>query len=868
MDNKSSRQSAMVEAASGDVVVVKPDGSARKVSVGDIIRKNEIVITAHDAELLVGVPSGVVEIEGNCVGCVDQDLAWADVPVAGEVNIDLAQAADDSFTEDDFAAIQEAILGGGDPTQILEAPGSGSAGGSVNWGFVKIVALRTETRPETVFETFGLEKDFRVEERETPNSLTRSLGGQSIAEALTEGSISGNTYPQSITTTETITAGSLSLAPDSFIPETLSLASLLSELNSDITSSGQSVIFTYDATTNSIVGVQGTDEVLRIDIDAVSVGNNIELSLTTTISQPIDHVPSVGGGQVSYTGDQINITFDIQGEDTAGNPLATPINAQVTVVDGADPSAESVNISNVETSNVPIEGTFSNIGSDNLQSAVFDASALDQFDGLLSDNQNTLARLSDDGTTITLSIQGRGEVVLTISLDTDGTYKFEQSNPIEQVGTDSLTFALPITITDFDQDVVTNTINIAITDGDSPVVTNVDSIDVDEAGIVGGSQEGTAPVSGTGSITADIFESDIIDHYELEPTEFNTNGTLVSNGEAVLLELIDETNGVRTYEGYVEVNGSRITVFDVKIDSPSLGNYEFNLYEELSHQGAEDALLTFALPIYAVDADGDRSALSGGSNTPEAAEILVNVKDDVVELVDKVESVTEPTLAGDTIVSYNLFNFEGADGSTIQSFNYDGVDYSLDQSLLPDATQIFSFTEGVVTISLNGDFSFEVARDIDHSSSETIVKQFSFLAEDGDGDTDSSTLELSITDGQDPIIDLIPPVTLSETNLNDGSAPSGSTVSATETITFTAGSDDVASFRIEPTEFNVGGALKSNGFAVEIKEDSANPGTYIGFITNGSGAEIPVFTIAFSTSTLGEYTFTLLEALDHVDGLD
>ncbi|MEZ9743920.1 retention module-containing protein [Vibrio splendidus] len=863
-----SRQAAVVEVVSGEVIAVKSDGSARKISAGDIIRENEIVITANQAELVLGTPNGVTEVASNCVGCVDQDLAWADAPIAGEVNFDLQQADAGDFDDDEFAAIQEAILGGADPTQILEATAAGGGLGSANAGFVTIDYNYTETHPSTFFETAGLAEQTVDEDREEFRSITRSSGGQSISETLTEGSISGNTYPQSVTTTETIIAGSLALAPDSFIPETLSVASLLSELNSDITSSGQSVIFTYDATTNSIVGVQGTDEVLRIDIDAVSVGNNIELSLTTTISQPIDHVPSVGGGQVSYTGDQINITFDIQGEDSAGNPLATPINAQVAVVDGIDPSAESVNITNVETSSAAIEGTFSNIGSDNLQSAVFDASALDQFDGLLSDNQNTLARLSDDGTTITLSIQGRGEVVLTISLDTDGTYKFEQSNPIEQVGTDSLTFALPITITDFDQDVVTNTINIAITDGDSPVVTNVDSIDVDEAGIVGGSQEGTAPVSGTGSITADIFESDIIDHYELEPTEFNTNDTLVSNGEAVLLELIDETNGVRTYEGYVEVNGSRITVFDVKIDSPSLGSYEFNLYEDLSHQGAEDALLTFALPIYAVDADGDRSALSGGSNTPEAAEILVNVKDDVVELVDKVESVTEPTLAGDTIVSYNLFNFEGADGSTIQSFNYDGVDYSLDQSLLPDATQTFSFTEGVVTISLNGDFSFEVARDIDHSSSETIVKQFSFLAEDGDGDTDSSTLELSITDGQDPIIDLIPPVTLSETNLNDGSAPSGSTVSATETITFTAGSDDVASFRIEPTEFNVGAALKSNGFAVEIKEDSANPGTYIGFITNGSGAEIPVFTIAFSTSTLGEYTFTLLEALDHVDGLD
>ncbi|MEZ9155195.1 retention module-containing protein, partial [Vibrio sp. 10N.286.52.E2] len=868
MDIEVSRQVAVVEAVSGHVVVVKPDGSARKISIGDIIRENEIVITANKSELVLGVQNDSIPVAENCVGCIDENAAWVDAPIAGEVNFDLQQADAETFTEDDLAAIQEAILGGADPTQILEATAAGAGQGSANAGFVTIDYNYTETHPSTFFETAGLAEQTVDEDREEFRSITRSSGGQSISETLTEGSISGNTYPQSITTTETITAGSLSLAPDSFIPETLSLASLLSELNSDITSSGQSVIFTYDATTNSIVGVQGTDEVLRIDIDAVSVGNNIELSLTTTISQPIDHVPSVGGGQVSYTGDQINITFDIQGEDSAGNPLATPINAQVTVVDGIDPSAESVNITNVETSSAAIEGTFSNIGSDNLQSVVFDASALDQFDGLLSDNQNTLARLSDDGTTITLSIQGRGEVVLTISLDTDGTYKFEQSNPIEQVGTDSLTFALPITITDFDQDVITNTINIAITDGDSPVITNVDSIDVDEAGIVGGSQEGTAPVSGTGSITADIFESDIIDHYELEPTEFNTNSTLVSNGEAVLLELIDETNGVRTYEGYVEVNGSRITVFDVKIDSPSLGNYEFNLYEELSHQGAEDALLTFALPIYAVDADGDRSALSGGSNTPEAAEILVNVNDDVVELVDNVVSVDEPTLAGDTVVSYNLFNFEGADGSAIQSFNYDGVDYSLDQSLLPDATQTFSFTEGVVTISLNGDFSFEVARDIDHSSSETIVKQFSFLAEDGDGDTDSSTLELSITDGQDPIIDLIPPVTLSETNLNDGSAPSGSKVSATETITFTAGSDDVASFRIEPTEFNVGGALKSNGFAVEIKEDSANPGTYIGFITNGSNAEIPVFTITFSTSTLGEYTFTLLEALDHVDGLD
>ncbi|MFA0090316.1 retention module-containing protein [Vibrio sp. 10N.261.49.A11] len=867
MDIEVSRQAAVVEAVSGDVVVVTPDGSPKKVLVGDIIRENEIVITANNAELVLGVPNGEVLVGDNCVGCIDQELSWADAPIAGEVNFDLEQSDDGAFTDDDIAAIQEAILGGADPTEILEATAAGEGLGSANAGFVTIEYNNIQTQPSTFFETSGLAKEEVEETREEFRTITRSAGGQSISESVTEGSISGNTYPQSITTTETIIAGSLALDPDSFVPDTLSLASLLSELNNDITSSGQVVTFTYDSVTNSIVGVQGTDEVLRIDIDATSVGNNIDISLTTTISQSIDHVPSIGGGQVSYTGDQINFAFDIQGEDSAGNPIASPINALVTLFDGVNPSAESVNINNVETSSAPIEGTFSNIGSDKLQSAVFDASALEEFDGLLSDNQNTVARLSDDGTTITLSIQGRGEVVLTISLDTDGTYNFQQFKPIEEVSSDTLSFSLPITVTDFDQDVVTNTIKVDISDGDSPFIINVDGIDVDESGIVGGSQEGTTPVGGIGSITASVFESDIIDHYELEPTEFNTAGALVSNGAAVQLELVSQTNDVRTYEGYVEVNGSRITVFDVKVDSPSLGNYEFTLYESLSHQGAEGELLTFVLPIYAVDADGDRSALSGGSNTPEAAEILISVKDDVVELIDNVVSVDEPTLAGDTVVSYNLFNFEGADGSTIQSLSYDGVAYKLDQNLLPDAAQTFPFTEGVATISLNGDFSFEVARDINHSSSETIVKQFAFLAEDADGDESFSTLDLSITDGQDPVINLVPPVTLSETNLGDGSSPSGNAVSATETITFTAGSDDVASFRIDPNLFNSNDTLKSNGLVVELKEDPQNSGTYIGFVNDGVNPDVPVFTISFSTSTLGEYTFTLLEALDHEDGL-
>ncbi|MFX3808003.1 retention module-containing protein, partial [Streptococcus suis] len=91
--------------------------------------------------------------------------------------------------------IQEAILGGADPTQILEATAAGGGLGSANAGFVTIDYNYTETHPSTFFETAGLAEQTVDEDREEFRTITRSSGGQSISEVLTEGSISGNTYP-------------------------------------------------------------------------------------------------------------------------------------------------------------------------------------------------------------------------------------------------------------------------------------------------------------------------------------------------------------------------------------------------------------------------------------------------------------------------------------------------------------------------------------------------------------------------------------------------------------------------------------------------------------------------------------------------
>ncbi|MDK9799874.1 retention module-containing protein, partial [Vibrio sp. D449a] len=867
MDVEVLRNAAVVKQVNGDVVVITADGSARKVKVGDTIRENEIVMTAKGAKLVLVDVSGEIPVDENCVGCIDNAVAFNAEPVNGDIEINFDQLGDDTFGADEIAAIQEAILAGEDPTEILEATAAGGLGSSANAGFVTIDYNYTETQPSTFFETSALEEEnIDDDEDDFRSDVTASSGGQSLSQSLTEGSLSQGTYPQTVSTNQIIQSGSLDLDASSFVPASASLASLLSELNSDITSGGLAVQFVYDSGENAILGTQGSTEVLRIDIDAVSSGSNVNLTLTSTLSAPIDHVSSVSDGQVSYSDNQITVTFDIEGADIGGNAIDAPISVGVAILDGADPIPETVNITNQETDSTLLEGSFVSIESDTLSSVVFDSSSLAQFDGILSDNQNTLARLSDDGTEITLSIQGRGEVVLTVSVDTNGEYHFQQFKPIEQINSDSLEFSLPVTITDFDLDSVVSTLNITITDGDRPTVNSVDPISVQESGIAGGSEEGTGIVSGSGSVTSETFDSDIIDHHELEPTEFNTDGSLLSQGQPVELEMISEVSGVRNYEGFVTVNGVRTVVFEVAVDSPALGSYEFTLLNSLTHQGSQDAELSFELPIYAVDADGDRSSLAGGTGDAQPALIVVTVADDVVELIDNSVALDEPTQVGDSTVSYNVFNFTGADGATVQSFVYDGTTYNLDLQQDPSAQQAFVFDEGTLNIALNGDVTFVVARDIDHSVDETITQDITFNAVDGDGDTDSALLQISITDGQIPTINDIPSVTLLEPDLASGSSPTGSDVSSTQTIDFTPGSDDVSRFRLESTEFNTNGALTSDGLVVSLKEEPADSGNYIGFVTDASNTEIPVFTLVFSSTTLGEYTFTLLESLDHADG--
>ncbi|EPZ2379491.1 retention module-containing protein [Vibrio parahaemolyticus] len=891
MSTQTVPQNAIVNAVKGEVLVLDLTGKIRVVGAGDALNTGDVIVTENNASLDVLINNELYLVDQNCVACLpepssEQPETLVQTSVDGQIAFDPTAIDSANFDANDVAAIQQAILEGADPTAILEATAAGGdASGSANAGYVTVEYNNPEMLASTFFETSATRTG--VQDREETDDINVTIfadGGQSLESEVTEGSISLTTYPQSIATSVSVEAGDLPLDPSSFVPSAASLESLLAELNTDIQSGGKAVEFSYDEAQNAIIGVQDGNEVLRIEIEATSLGRDIELEVTTTIGQGIDHVASVDDGQVSIVGDRISIEFEMTGTDIGGNSIRTPIDFVTTIIDGDNPAPQDISFENEESSSTPITGTFVEIGSDQLASVTFNQESLSQFDGLLTDNQATVAILSEDGSNITLTVAGTGEVVLSITLNTDGTYQFEQFKPLEQTNdSDTIALSLPTTIVDYDQDTVSNTFVITIADGDNPVINNVTSLSLDESGVEQGSLQGIAITSGTGSISA-AAGSDIIDHFEVEPTEFNVSGELQSQGQNVLLELTSNVNGVRTYEGYIELDGVRITVFDISIDSPSQGEYQFNLYEQLDHTGANDESLTFTIPVYAVDADGDRSSLTLGSNDAKAAEIVIEVKDDAPS-IDGVEALTvdEDDLASigsdqndsvsvdgkftttegsDRVVSYQLdTSTNPIDGLTshgeavelVETANADG---SFTYTATANGNSVFT-----LVVNTDGSYNFTLEGPIDHASgSDALTLNFPITATDFDGDTSTMVLPVTIQDDV-PTIENVVPLTVDENDLITNGGQSNALLVEGQ-FTTTQGSDGVVQYQLETGSDPLNG-LTSNGQVITLAEVSNADGSFTYTATaNGN----PVFTLQVNSD--GSYSFELQGAVDHAPNSD
>ncbi|MCX9467729.1 retention module-containing protein [Vibrio cholerae] len=872
-------QPVTVTSLSGNVVVVNAQGQARIVNAGDVLQPDEIIITVNQSAIELQTTQGGVQIDENCVACLPEFSADGQpevqaAPIQGQINLDLAQLDTANFDEQAIAAIQQAILDGVDPTTALEAAAAGAgAGGSANGGAITIDYNFLEVLASTAFDTQGYNQTFSTTQT-LVNPLRFAAGGESLSTQVTEGSLSLGTYPQTSTVTSLITAGSLALLPASFVPEAAFLTSLLAELNQDITSSGQPVVFRYDAATNSIIGEQNGSTVLSIAISAESIGRDVNLTITTTLSQPIDHLPSVGGGLVSISGDQISIALQLTGTDSNGNVIQAPIDVVVAINDGSAPvmvdePTLSLNENDLPTGSdgadpLTVSGQFdTQLGSDQVASYQIDPSTANPVAGLTSQGDAVILGEPTliDGNRVYQATAG-GRDIFQLTLNADGSYQFVLQGTLDHAaGSDALTISLPIVAIDYDNDSsAPGNLNIEIQD-DKPIIIGAEPLTVAEQTLDTGSIGGGASLVADGNFTT-TQGSDGVVSYRLDSLTDSVAG-ITSGGVAVTLSESVDANGNYTYTA----TAGGEPVFTLLLNQD--GSYRFTLQGSLDHALNSDELLV-NFTVVATDFDGDTASIT----------LPVTILDDQPVITGLVPlSVSEADLAQGSNVDKQPVSVEG-------QFSIQGADtvrgYALDSSVNPvqgltsngvavvlstpvdDGNGNLTYTASAgnsaifaLVLNTNGSYTFTLLGSIDHAiGSDEKQLNFTVVATDFDGDTASIVLPVTILDDQ-PVITGLETLSVSEGDLAQGSNVDKQPVSVEGQFSI-QGADTVASFALDSSVNPVQG-LTSNGMAVTLSAP-VNDGN--GNLTyTAMAGSVTVFTLTLNSD--GTYSFTLAAPVEH-----
>lgn len=136
-----------VKLISGNVTAIDSSGVERVLQLGDTVFADDVVVTSSRASVVIELRDGTNLSMGGGSETLLNDEVY-----------DPAVAQDIADRTSDIDAIQQAILAGADPSQVLDAPaaGAGETTGDGNQGTVFVERTAEQTTPESGFETSGL----------------------------------------------------------------------------------------------------------------------------------------------------------------------------------------------------------------------------------------------------------------------------------------------------------------------------------------------------------------------------------------------------------------------------------------------------------------------------------------------------------------------------------------------------------------------------------------------------------------------------------------------------------------------------------------------------------------------------------------
>ncbi len=339
---------------------------------------------------------------------------------------------------------------------------------------------------------------------------------------------------------------------------------------------------------------------------------------------------------------------------------------------------------------------------------------------------------------------------------------------------------------------------------------------------------------------------------------------ITSSGVTVDITFDSSTN---TYTG----TAGGVTVFTMVMD-PISGDYTYTQLEPLDHNDPTNSNepITISFQYAAEDADGD----------VETTAVQVSILDDAPIVTSQVATSVDETdfSAGPLVTTGQFFTDPGEDVVATfpgnDSFNATG---SVDNNNLSSngvdvvvtfdsTTNTYTGVAGAVTVftmeidSTNGSYTYTQLAPLDHADdndpNDVLELNFGVNVVDFDGDKASGFVTVNVFDDA--------PVTGDDSNIIDETNLGTGPIVINDSVSVNFGGDGqgslTASGTFTPSGSVDNGVLSHGGSPITVTSSTTG---YTGVDGNG----VTVFTLEIDPLT-GDYTFTLLENLDHADNND
>ncbi|MEX0295310.1 retention module-containing protein [Pseudomonas putida] len=790
----------------GQVFAVGSDGSRRPLIEGDRLYAGEQLQTGAAGAVAVRLHNGAELTLGR-----DSSLAMTEKLLANQAAPVQAQDVAPSEAQlSDVERIQRAIAAGDDPSVNTEAPAAGNGGngapGALGGGhsFVLLTEVADRVDPVVGFPTAGFNG--------IPELANRYVGGLdgSGRDSLGAGNGGNGGLPPGppnppeqpnppitpIDEDSPVALRGLNVSPGELSLDEANLPQGSASNPATLTQQGSFTVLAPDGVYNLSVG--------GINVVTAGVVTGVGQSITTGLGNTLTitgYNPATGVVSYSYTLTGAEQHVEGEGNNSQGEQLP------VLVSDSDGDVAQ---------------GSLDVIVRDDAPQAVDDSNAV-----AATEQQTELT-----GNVLGNDVQGADRVpggpviagtftgtygTLVLAADGSYTYTLNTSDPDFKSlggggqGVESFTY----TIKDADGDTSSATLTLNVTNLNDPVT-------LDGLGVQGGEltvsesnlQDGSAPDAGalTQQGTFKITAPDGLQSLSVGGISVVSGGVAAGFPQSIV-----------TPEG----NTLTVTGYD-----PTTGvvSYSYTLVDNENHPGGEGSI-SEVFQVVAKDVDGSTATGS----------LDVTLRDDVPQAVDDSNAVAateqQTELTGNVLGN----DVQGAD-------RVPGG---------PVIAGTFTGTYGTLVLAADGSYTYTLnTNDPDFKSlggGGQGVESFTYTIKDADGDTSSATLTLNVTNLNDPVtLDGLGvqggELTVSESNLQDGSAPDAGALTQQGTFKITA-PDGLQSLSVGGISVVSGGVAA--GFPQSIVTPEGNTLTVTGYDP---------------TTGVVSYSYTLVDNENHPGG--